>query len=984
MFRSLRCFSLFFIGITFLLPSVVLAQAEISSKLEYELSTTREQIPVYVILTSQANAKQILANESARGLSKQAQVAEALTQVKLRNQQTQRPLVQRLSVLEDVVNVRSRWIVNLVGFSASPEKIREIATYPEVAAIYYDEPWEVEQVLEESMAMTVPGGVEPGIRAVNADKMWALGYTGFGGVAFTADTGVDPFHPALNYKYAGYEGRTGAWYDFTGRTEFPFDCGDHGTHVSGTILGVDRIAEDTIGVAYNAHWLGGAILCGVGTADNIGAFEWAIDPDGDFETTDDRPVVINNSWRDPSIADEECTNTNPYPVILDNLEAAGIAVVFSAGNSGPDASTITPPHNYNAGLVNAFTVGALNQISTGIAEFSSRGPALCIRDSVQLDIKPEVSAPGQNVRSCLPEGGYGFKSGTSMAAPHVAGAILLLNEAFPSLDGETLKLALYHSAVDMGEPGEDNTFGMGIIDVFAAYNYLIDEGNTPVAPSWPSTAPMLMGVNAPGLSCNGELSFDLTVGNEGTEEITELSFEYVVDGVVASETRDNLTLMPGEQESIAISGTTSVTGKQLLQVRLTTANGEAVDTRLDIGGSVNIELTQIAPSSLVMDDFGAEGPCLNSPIVLSLEGTTGDSLFYYFNTSENFGVGSLTSSQPFIIEELTTPTTLYGVGEYLLTGGFETPDVSEVNFIALDDEQMVLTANSSVRLRKANVVSEESGRILIVTENLNTGERVGRRSASVDAGVNSVDLLAPLEEGETYVITVSGNTDLGELPSERLRGTSMAGGRIDVINAARSFVLFDIEIGYQDGCAPIEVVLTPDSTRTSAATLEAVAIPAVVELGAQVVFSETSSTPITDHKWLIDGVSYTGTGDMISLTTSKLGTMAARILANDENNCLATAVTEAEVVEGSSNTEDLQAASTLEVFPNPTTSYFELRGNTNGLAQVSLIDALGRIIQQWSGGQQQRYELVDVAKGAYMLQLSSSDGKSTSLPFIVE
>jgi len=980
----LSCVSFFFLCFTILASGEVLAQAELSSKLEYELSTTRSEIPVYVMLKSQANAKQILANESARGLSKKEQVAQALKKVKLRNQQDQLSFLRRLESQDEIVNVRSRWIVNLVGFSASPEKIREIATYPEVAAIYYDEPWEVEQALEESAAMSVPGGVEPGLRAVNADEMWALGYTGFGGIAFTADTGVDPFHPALNYKYAGYEGRTGAWYDFTGRTEFPFDCGDHGTHVSGTILGVDRMTEDTIGVAYNAHWLGGAILCGVGTADNIGAFEWAIDPDGDFETNDDRPVVINNSWRDPSIANEECTNSNPYPVILDNLEAAGIAVVFSAGNSGPDASTITPPHNYNAGLVNAFTVGALNQSSTGIAEFSSRGPALCTRDSVQLDIKPEVSAPGQSVRSCLPGEGYGFKSGTSMAAPHVAGAILLLNEAFPSLDGETLKLALYNSAVDMGQAGEDNTFGRGIIDVFAAYNYLIDEGNTPVAPSWPATAPMIVGMNAPDISCNGELSFELTIGNEGVDEITSLSFDYVVDEVLTTETIDDLSLMPGEQETLVVSGTTTVTGRQLVQVRLMTANGDEVDPRLDIGGSAFIELTQIAPSQLVMDDFGAAGPCLNSPIVLSLEGTTGDSLYYYFNSSATFGVGDLNRPQPYVIEELTAPTTLYAVGEYLVTDGFETPDVSEVEFVSIDDEEMDIFANASVRLRKANIISQGSGRILIETTNTDTGERIGRRSASVVSGVNSVELRASLEEGQRYVISVSGNVDLGQLPNERIRGTTLGDGRIDVTNATASFFLFDMEVGYQDGCAPIEVVLMPDSTRTSDSTLAPVAVPAVVELGAQVLFSETSSTTASDHRWLVDGVTYTGTGDMLSLTTTKLGTLTGRVLANDENGCLATGVVEAEVVEGSSSTADLESTTSLEVFPNPTSTYFELSEAIPGLNKVSLIDALGRTVQHWSGSQQQRYELTDVARGSYIIQLSTAAGVSQSIPLVVD
>ncbi|MFK8057217.1 MAG: S8 family serine peptidase [Saprospiraceae bacterium] len=982
MIVALRSLSFFLLGLLLLNASSVLAQADLSTKLEQELNTTRQVLPVYVMLKSQANAKTILATEAGRGLSKKEQVAQALTQVKLRNQQSQKSFVERLNTFEGVSNVRSRWIVNMVGFDASPEKIREIASYPEVAAIYYDEPWEIEKVLDEVAAVSAPGGKEPGLAAVNADKMWALGYTGFGGVAFTADTGVDPFHPAINHKYAGYDGRAGSWYDFDQRVTFPFDCGDHGTHVTGTILGVDRVTEDTIGVAYNAHWLGGAILCGIGTADNIGAFEWAIDPDGDFATDDDRPVVINNSWRDPSIAGEECTTTNPYPTILDNLEAAGIAVVFSAGNSGPDASTITPPHNYNSGLVNAFTVGALNSNSTGIAGFSSRGPALCSRDSVPLDIKPEVSAPGSSVRSCLPGVEYGLKSGTSMAAPHVAGAILLLKEAFPLLNGEALKLALYNSAVDMGTAGEDNTFGRGIIDVFAAYNYLIGEGNTPTAPSWPTTAPVVKGMQVPNLDCNGEFSFELTIANEGVDDISTVSYEYAINSVVSSGVLDNVDLSPGQTETFTIAGTSTLSGSYVLQFRLIEANGNAVDPRLDIGGAAEVVLSQIAPAELVMDDFGTNGPCLNSPIILSLNGTTGDSIVSYFNASAATGVGAINSPQPFVIEELTAPTTLYAVAEYLVIDGLETPELDDIEFAETDDITMQITANENVRLRQANVIAEGSGRILIEVINENTGGRAARRSAQVVEGVNAVEIRASLEQGVPYSINITGNVELGEIPNERISGTDFADGRVSITFSPNSFFLYDIESGYVDGCESIEIDLSPDPTRTSA-TLAPVAIPAQVEQGAEVVFSETSLASATDHRWIVNGTTYTGSGDMLRLQATTLGIMSARVLANDDNDCLATGTTEAEVVQASLSTGDLDGSSKLDVYPNPASDYFELNGTVPNLLDVSLIDATGRMLQLWSGGQK-RYNLQAVPKGAYLLQLVNKEGQTQTVPLVIE
>src|SRR5690606_22491680 len=136
----------------------------------------------------------------------------------------------------------------------------------------------------------------------------------------------------------------------------------------------------------------------------------------------------------------------------------------------------------NFDLVSSFSVGNVSQSAPfAIAGSSSRGPSQCGGEGSLL-IKPEVSAPGINVRSSYLNGSYAQLTGTSMSAPHVSGAVLLLKEAFPFLSGDIILMALYLTAFDLGEPGEDNDYGMGLIDVLAAYNYLIDEGYTPVPP----------------------------------------------------------------------------------------------------------------------------------------------------------------------------------------------------------------------------------------------------------------------------------------------------------------------------------------------------------------------------------------------------------------------------------------------------------------------------------------------------------------------
>jgi subtilisin family serine protease len=167
---------------------------------------------------------------------------------------------------------------------------------------------------------------------------------------------------------------------------------------------------------------------------------------------------------------DECGPNGTYWAVIDAFEAIGGAVVFSAGNSGPGTGTITPPKNRISSPVNIWATGNIdaNQAGFPIRSSSSRGPSDC--DGVT--IKPAAVAPGTIVRSSVP-GGYSFFTGTSMASPHVGGVIALLMEAFPWATGTEIKLALIATATDLGQPGEDNTYGHGLIDANAAYHFLL-------------------------------------------------------------------------------------------------------------------------------------------------------------------------------------------------------------------------------------------------------------------------------------------------------------------------------------------------------------------------------------------------------------------------------------------------------------------------------------------------------------------------------
>jgi bacillopeptidase F len=442
--------------------------------------------------------------------------------------------------------VQAFWISNSISFRGEPALIALIADRPDVAQMTLNEAIfsTIEPEKVRSDAAKSEGGIEPGLAVIGAPEMWAMGYTGLGRIAMTFDTGVWPDHPALSNRFLPNRMPIAStWFGYD--SELPIDkVSSHGTHVSGIMLGLDTATADTIGVAPRAYFIAtDPIVSNIAfvkpLTDLMLGYEWSLNPDGDENTSDDIPDVINNSWgRSNDVEDQDWDVCPDFVIpVLNAVEAAGIANVFSAGNEGPDPESISVPHNINTGLVNSFTVAAVNGNMTGpdwtVANFSSRGPSLCGGEGSLL-IKPEVSAPGVNVRSSEGSDGYGLKSGTSMAAPHVSGSVLLLKEAFPYLSGEELLLALYYSATDQGEPGEDNTYGMGIINVKNAYDYLA-ETNEPVPPAANMFDLELVEINYPGtaIGCEPEsngVSPVITIKNNGTAAAEGITIHYSING----------------------------------------------------------------------------------------------------------------------------------------------------------------------------------------------------------------------------------------------------------------------------------------------------------------------------------------------------------------------------------------------------------------------------------------------------------------------
>ena len=451
------------------------------------------------------------------------------------------------------------WIVNSVTVYAPASFGTQMANFPGVASVedvtflkaYHIAPVKMEG---DSPNRSV-GGVEPGLLAVGARFLWDLGYTGKGLKLMSFDTGIWPSHPALGGRFYGeYMPLDLAWNGIFSPT--PVDKGSsHGTHTIGTMSGLDTLTHDTVGLAFKAYSMATDPIVS-NLADTIGmvnlmiAYQWVLDPDGNANTTDDMPAVICNSWG---------TNGTPgfcgsfVADMLETIDLTGIANEYSAGNEGPGVSTTGVPALVNPGIVNAFAVGAINGNlpSYPIASFSSRGPTTCASNGSLL-IKPEVVAPGVSVRSCIKNYEYAFYDGTSMAGPHAAGLLLLLKEAFPTVAGETLKEALYYSAIDLGDPGEDNTYGMGIINAEAAYNWLITEGYTSVSPV--SAQPELVLEKASAglldIAC-GNVEQTIYLYNEGSVNINDtVYFKVQFNGSAVAQWAQFIQLSPAQRLQI--------------------------------------------------------------------------------------------------------------------------------------------------------------------------------------------------------------------------------------------------------------------------------------------------------------------------------------------------------------------------------------------------------------------------------------------------
>ncbi len=360
-----------------------------------------------------------------------------------------------------VSHIKPFWIYNGIAMEATKEVVLDLAKRSDVGYIEENAVIKIEPLPGREEPRV--NGLEWNIVKIKADSVWrVLGYTGQGIVVGNIDTGVMVTHETFGGRWRG---GTNSWFDAVNGDTMPYDDHGHGSHTMGITCGGST--AETIGVARSATFICAKAFNSGGSGQTswiLASYQW-------FASLGSAaPHVVNNSWGGGS-----GPNTNFWQVSR-NLQILGIHQAYSAGGGGPGSGTI----NYPASYPHHFGVGATD-VSDAIASFSARGPSPSFgfieTTANYLDPnwassrrKPDLSAPGVNIRSAYNNGGYTAMSGTSFSAPHVAGVIALMLEKNPRLDDKQIWQILTSTCdtFSFGGPYPNQNYGWGRLNAYRA------------------------------------------------------------------------------------------------------------------------------------------------------------------------------------------------------------------------------------------------------------------------------------------------------------------------------------------------------------------------------------------------------------------------------------------------------------------------------------------------------------------------------------
>jgi subtilisin family serine protease len=446
-----------------------------------------EMVPIVVTMADRYPTEQLFL--LARGLPKDDARAAIVNALKSHAASAHADLIDALARLETegaVADVVSIWAANAVSLRATGDAVTILAGRGDVRSVRWDREWPLDRLLDAegpTRPATPDRGLGWHITRINADDVWDEGYKGEGVLVCVVDTGVNYNHADLaDHMWEGGPEFPNHGWNFSGTGPGDADTMDytgHGTHVAGVLAG-DGSAGTGTGVAPDATVMVAKIAT---ESDAWEGWQFALEQGAD---------LCNLSWGwSPDMEPDHAT----WRSLADVALAAGMLHFKSAGNLGGDTEDYPVPWNVTCpGMVppprlhedQALTGGLSGLLAIGntdsndeIRYSSSRGP--CTWEGIQpyddydYDpemglLKPDFTAPGTYVVTCShsDDAGYFMATGTSIAAPCAAGAAALLLSWNPDLTAAELVEALDEGAVDLGDPGFDNVYGVGRVDPYAS------------------------------------------------------------------------------------------------------------------------------------------------------------------------------------------------------------------------------------------------------------------------------------------------------------------------------------------------------------------------------------------------------------------------------------------------------------------------------------------------------------------------------------
>lgn len=354
--------------------------------------------------------------------------------------------------------------INGVALTMDARRIRAAARFGEVKHLEYDATAKAAIDTASSWFGAAKARTDFGVNG-NADGQ--TGYSKNDIVVAVIDTGIDTGHVDLD------GGKVIGWQDFVAGKSNPYDDNGHGTHVASILAGEGQANPAYAGVAPGAALVGIKVLSSSGSgslSQVLAGVQWAIDRRTSYNIR-----IINLSLGLSGTSD----GSDALSQMVNSAVASGIVTVVAAGNEGPGTYSIGSP----AAAASVVTVGSMadpGEAGFFLSFFSSRGPTADGR------IKPDITSPGQAIAAARSgtTNSYITLSGTSMAAPFVAGVAALILHANSSLSPVAVKTILTGTAVDWGPAGADIDYGVGRLDAHAAVKTAAgsNSGSPPAVP----------------------------------------------------------------------------------------------------------------------------------------------------------------------------------------------------------------------------------------------------------------------------------------------------------------------------------------------------------------------------------------------------------------------------------------------------------------------------------------------------------------------